>query len=49
MSRETVAPTFFRTCARHGYMLPVVSKLKTTSTRLSITSVLIVFPLVESG
>src|SRR5215208_6440723 len=25
--------TFFRTCVRHGYMLPVVSKLNTTSTK----------------
>ncbi len=41
-SRVTVAPSFFRTWARHGYMLPVVSKLKTISTRLSMTWVVMV-------
>src|SRR5690349_14083943 len=34
--RVTVALIFFRTWVRHGYMLPVVSKLKTTSMALSI-------------
>src|SRR5262245_39728491 len=31
-SRVTVFLTLRRTCVRQGYMLPVVSKLKTTST-----------------
>lgn len=36
ISRVTVLLSFFRTWVRHGYMLPVVSKLKTTSMALSI-------------
>src|SRR5437762_1117412 len=35
LSRVTVLLTLRRTCVRHGYMLPVVSKLKTTSMRVS--------------
>src|SRR6185437_15414721 len=36
INRLTVPLIFFRTCVRHGYMLPVVSKEKTTSIALSI-------------
>src|SRR5262249_37345543 len=36
ISLLTVPLSFFRTCVRHGYMLPVVSKEKTTSIALSI-------------